>query len=339
MSLLKLFKRKARVPAGVAPYTGPTLRTAVIGVGYLGRFHAEKYQLLPMSKLVAIADPFSPEAPQLAARLGCEHVTDYKTLIGKVDAVSIVTPTQTHFEIAAFFLAHKVHVLVEKPMTVTLEEAQKLIDLANEQSCVLQVGYLERFNPIILETQASLKAPKFIESTRIMEFNPRNKDVNVILDLMIHDIDLITTLVNRPIESIDASGSPVLSQDIDIANVRIRFEGGCVANVTASRISLKPQRKLRIFQEDAYVSLDLQLKEASILTKGSGELFPGIPNIDRRVIKASQSDALKDEISAFLTSILTQTKARVTGEDGKQSLGTALAITAQIQAQRSTYHD
>lgn len=308
------------------------ITTAVIGVGYLGRFHAEKYAALPNSKLIAIVD-FNPEyAMPLAKKLKCDYVSDYKTLIGRVEAVSIVTPTETHFDIARFFLSHGVHVLLEKPMTVTLEEADQLIQLAEEHKVLLQIGYLERFNPIIVKAQAFLKDPQFIESTRIMPFNPRNKDVNVILDLMIHDIDLITSIVGAELSSIDASGASVLSKDIDIASVRLRFKNGCVANVTASRISLKPERKLRIFQEDTYLSLDLQNKEASIVRKGTGQsIFPGISDFDRQVIKARDADALKEEIAAFLESILTRTPARVSGEQGKQSLAVALAITEQIQ--------
>ncbi len=306
------------------------LKTAVIGVGYLGKFHAQKYAgLTAQNTLYAIVD-VHPDAARLAAELGCLHLQDYTALLGKVDAVSIVTPTHTHFEIARFFLEHGVHVLLEKPMTVTVEEAQILIDLAQAKQLVLQIGYLERFNPIVVQAQSTLNSPRFIESIRIMEFNPRNKDVNVVLDLMIHDIDLITSMVNAPIASIDASGTRVLSQDIDIANARIHFENNCVANVTASRISLKPERKLRIFQEDAYLSLDLHQRQGSILRKGQGEMFPGIPNIERQTLEAAESDPLKDEIADFLHCILTHTPPRVTGEQGKQSLSIALAITAQI---------
>ena len=305
------------------------LKTAVVGVGYLGKFHAQKYAGLAHSQLYAIADP-NPASASLAAELKCQHVTDYKSLSGKVDAVSIVTPTQTHFEIARFFLEHGIHVLLEKPMTVTVEEAQILIDLAKAKGLILQIGYLERFNPIIVKAQSSLTVPRFIESIRIMEFNLRNKDVNVVLDLMTHDIDLITSMVNSPIASIDASGTRVLSQNIDIANARIHFENHCVANVTASRISLKPERKLRIFQEDAYFSLDLQQREGSILRKGKGEMFPGIPSFDREIIQSQDADPLQDEIADFIRCILHKTPPRVSGEQGKQSLSIALAITAQI---------
>ncbi len=306
-----------------------TLRTAVIGVGYLGKFHAQKYATLPHSHLHAVVDS-NPAASSIARELNCHYLNAYQELAGQVDAVSIVTPTQTHFEIARFFLEQGIHVLLEKPMTVTVEEAQMLIDLAAQKKLVLQIGYLERFNPIVVQAQSSLKSPRFIESIRIMEFNPRNKDVNVVLDLMIHDIDLITSMVNSPIASIDASGTRVLSQDIDIANARIHFENHCVANVTASRISLKPERKLRIFQEDAYLSLDLHQREGSILRKGAGEMFPGIPSVDRQVIRAEAADPLQDEIADFLDCILTHRPPRVSGEQGKQSLSIALAITAQI---------
>jgi predicted dehydrogenase len=311
------------------------IRTAVIGTGYLGKFHAEKYAKLKNAQLKFLVD-ITPETTQaLAKKYKCTATTNYHELIGQVDAVSIVTPTSTHYEIAQFFLTHGIHVLLEKPMTVTLKEAQELITLASAKKLVLQIGYLERFNPVIMTALPQIHQPKFIESTRIMGFNPRNKDVNVILDLMIHDIDLIQNIVNSEIKSIDTSGIEVLSNDLDIVNARLRFQNNCVANVTASRISLKSERKLRIFQEDAYLSLDLQNKAGVICRKGKGEMFPGIPNIERHVLKVKDHDALLIEINAFLTAIATQQPPEVSGEDGKRSLATALAITEQIKLQNA----
>ena len=311
------------------------LRTAVIGTGYLGKFHAEKYFKLKNSELQFLVDPNLEAASALAKKYKCTAAQHYQDLAGKVDAVSIVTPTSSHYEIAKFFLSQGIHVLVEKPMVVTLREADDLIALAQQHKLVLQVGYLERFNPVILEVMPQITEPKFIESTRIMGFNPRNKDVNVILDLMIHDIDLIQSIVGREITSIDTSGIEVLSNSLDIVSARLHFENGCVANVTASRISLKSERKLRIFQPDAYFSLDLQNKEGVICRKGVGEMLPGIPNIDRKVLKPKDNDALLTEIAAFLEAIENNTSPKVTGEDGKRSLAVAISMTEQIKQQNA----
>lgn len=309
-----------------------TIKTAVIGTGYLGEFHAQKYQQLKQTDLVAVVDTDLQRAQAIAKQCKTDALTDYTTLVGQVDAVSIVTPTQTHYEIGKFCLEHGIHVLMEKPITVTIDEAQTLIDLAAQHQLVLQVGYLERFNPILVHSMDRIHNPQFFESNRIMPFNPRNKDVNVVLDLMIHDIDLIQTIVNSPIQSIDASGACVLTQKIDIANARIHFESGCIANVTASRVSLKAERKMRIFQADAYFSLDFQDKQATICTKGKGEMLPGIPAIKRDVYKAKKADPLFDEINAFANSIILKKPAMVPGEAGKQALETALRITDQVQA-------
>jgi predicted dehydrogenase len=307
------------------------LRVAVIGTGYLGEFHAQKYAQLDSVELVAIVDINIERAESIAKALNTKALADYKELVGKVDAVSIVTPTTTHFSIGQFFLNHGIHVLMEKPITTTVQEADILIDLAKAKHCVLQVGYLERFNPILSHVSSKINRPQFIESTRIAPFNPRNKDVNVVLDLMIHDIDLIQHIVASPISTIDANGACVLTQELDIANARIHFENGCVANVTASRISLKPERKMRIFQNDAYLSLDLQNKQVSICTRGVGEMFPGIPNIEREEYTATQADALLEEIKAFVTAIQNKSPPLVTGEDGKIALRTALEITRLVK--------
>ena len=307
------------------------LRVAVIGTGYLGQFHAEKYAALPQADLVTIVDIDAQRAADIAKKTHCQGITDYTVLKDQVDAVSIVTPTSTHFEIGKFFLENGIHVLMEKPITETTGQAQTLIDLAHAKNLVLQVGFLERFNPIVTASAEKITAPLFIESTRIMPFNPRNKDVNVVLDLMIHDIDLIQSMVKQPIVKIDASGACVLTEKTDIANARIQFEGGCVASVTASRISLKSERKMRLFQRDGYFSLNFQDKVVSISEQGEGEMFPGIPNIKRKTVKGrKKDDALLAEIDAFLNSIATNTPPVVSGEDGKQALQTALEITQMV---------
>lgn len=303
------------------------LKTAVIGVGYLGKFHAQKYASLPQSKLVAVCDTNQQVANEIASEHDVAVIENYLDLIGKVDAVSIVVPTQKHFEVAKPFLENGIHVLLEKPITSTVEEAQQLVDIARANNAVLQIGHLERFNPAIMAVKHVLSEPMFIESHRVAPFNPRGADVNVVLDLMIHDIDIILNFVGSPVKHIDASGVPVLSDDIDIANVRIQFENGCVANVTASRVSLKSERKMRIFQHDTYVTIDFQNKQLGIHRKGEGEMFPGVADIESKEQVFEQGDALLSEIDAFLTSINTRQAPVVSGEDGLRALQTANEIT------------
>ena len=310
-----------------------TLRTAVIGVGYLGRFHAQKYKELADSTLVGVVDSFAANAHKVASELGVLGMTDYRQLFGQVDAVSIVVPTPMHFEIAEAFLEQGVHVLVEKPITETIEQAQRLIDLAKAKQCVLQVGHLERFNPAIQAAAQLMGTPRFIESHRLAPFKQRGTDVSVVLDLMIHDIDLIQELVKKPIVSIDAVGTQVFSQDIDIANARIRFEGGCVANTTASRVSLKQERKMRIFQDDAYLSVDLQQKVLSMVGKKQDGPVESPSQVEITEQSFEQGDALLAEISSFLNAVREGTVPVVTGEDGLRALSTAIQITQLLSKQ------
>lgn len=306
------------------------LRTAVIGVGYLGQFHAEKFAQLAGSELVAVVDTSRERAEEVAAKVGATVCTDYRELLGRVDAVSIVVPTQHHFEVARAFLAQGVHVLLEKPVTTTVEEADELIRLADEKSLVFQVGHLERFNPVVIGLEGLLTEPRFIESIRIAPFKPRGTDVNVVLDLMIHDIDIIQTIVGSPVKQINSIGAPVFTDEEDIANARIQFENGCVANVTASRISLKSERKMRIFQGDSYISVDFQNKKLAVFRKGEGEMFPGVPNVSMEEKAFDQGDALKAEISSFLDCIRTGRPPVVSGRDGKRALETALMISNKL---------
>ena len=307
------------------------VRTAVIGVGYLGRFHAQKYAVLPDSQLIAVADADAATRERVAAELGCRAVADYREILGAVDAVSIATPTPLHYVIAKQCLERGVHVLVEKPITETLEEAHGLVALAARAGRILQVGHLERFNAAILALQGTLGTPRFIESHRLAPFKERGTDVNVVLDLMIHDIDLIQSLVGAPIESIDAVGASVFSAGLDIANARIRYANGCVANTTASRVSMKMERKLRLFQDDAYVSIDLQQKVLTIVRKPpQGSDAPrGQVVIEERTYE--QGDALRMEIEAFLRSIREGRPAVVSGEDGLRALETAIRISEMVR--------
>ena len=308
------------------------LRTAVIGAGYLGRFHAEKYAALPQSQLVAVVDPSATARDALGAQLAVRAVAHHRDILGEVDAVSIVTTTPHHFAIAQDCLAAGIHVLVEKPITETVAEAAQLIELAEAKRRVLQVGHLERFNPAILSAERYLHGARFIECQRLAPFKERGTDVNVVLDLMIHDIDIVQSVVGEPIESIDAVGTPVFSGAVDIANARIRFVGGCVANVTASRVSLKSERKLRAFRDDSYVSIDLQQRILTRIDKREGKPSPaGLPvNIEEQSFE--QGDALKAEIEHFLTCIIEQRQPLVTGEDGRRALETATRITALLSA-------
>jgi len=307
------------------------VRTAVIGVGYLGRFHAQKYAALPAADLVAVVDASAENRTRVAAETGCRAVADYRDILGEVDAVSIATPTPLHYPIARECLERGIHVLVEKPITTTLEEARSLVETAARQGRVLQVGHLERFNAAILALAGTLHTPRFVESHRLAPFKERGTDVNVVLDLMIHDIDLIQSLVGAPIESIDAVGSSVFSAGLDIANARIRYTNGCVANTTASRVSMKMERKLRLFQDDAYISIDLQQKVLTIVRKppAGADVPKGQVLIEERTY--DQGDALLHEIEAFLHSIRTGTPPVVSGEDGLRALETATRITQMVQ--------
>lgn len=303
------------------------VRTAVIGVGYLGKFHAQKYAALPNSQLIAVCDNKLDTAQQIASELGTEAVDNFDAIKDRVDAVSIVVPTQLHHAIARQCLQAGKHVLLEKPMTTTIEQAQELVELADQNNLKLQIGHLERFNPAILSLESVLKQPLFIESHRVAPFNPRGADVNVILDLMIHDIDIILDIVGSPVKRIDAKGVAVLSRDIDIANARIEFESGCIANVTASRAGMKSERKMRLFQHDAYITIDFQNKKVGVHRKGTGELYPGVANINSEEQAFEQGDALRAEIESFLDCIQHDRRPKVDGNAGLNALKTAIEIT------------
>ena len=303
------------------------IKTAVIGVGYLGKFHADKYANLPNSELVAVVDADENTAKTIADKHQIDFYTDYKPLLGKVDAISIAAPTTLHYQIAKDFLSNGSHVLIEKPITVTVAEADELINLAKSQGLLIQVGHLERFNAAILDLDQVLEKPMFIESHRLAPFNPRATDVNVVLDLMIHDIDIILNIVRSEVKSIAASGTPVLTNSTDIANVRLEFENGCVANVTASRVSLKTERKMRLFQPDSCITIDFHNRAMTVYMKGDQEMFPGIPEIESKESVYENNDALREEIIAFLNSIESGTPTLVSGEDGRRALATATEIS------------
>jgi len=302
------------------------LKCAVIGTGYLGKFHAEKYASLDDCELVAVVDINEQAAKDVADKHGAEALTEYSSLLGKVDAVSIVVPTSLHHAVSCDFLRAGAHVLVEKPITVTVEEADELISIAKEKKVILQVGHLERFNPAVMGLDKEEK-PLFIEAHRLAPFNPRANDVSVVLDLMIHDIDIILALIDSDIERIDASGTAVLTQGTDIANARLTFKNGCVANVTASRISMKMERKMRMFRPCSYISVDFQNKVLTKHKTGEKEMFPGVPEIVSEESTFDGGDALLEEIKHFIDCIQTGKNPLVSGEAGRRALKTAIQIT------------
>jgi predicted dehydrogenase len=306
------------------------MRTAVVGVGYLGRFHAQKYRHAAGSELVGVADPSEAARNTVAAELGVAAHADYRELLGRVDAVSIVTPTPLHFRIAQDFLEAGAHVLVEKPMTATVAEGRRLIEAAHRARRVLQVGHLERFNAAVQAVKPMLTVPRFIESARLAPFRQRGTDVDVVLDLMIHDIDLILSVVGSPVTAIDAIGTSVFSREIDIANARLKFANGCIANATASRVSMKTERRLRLFQDDAYVSVDLQQKVLTVIRKKDGTRPEGMPQVDIQETSYEQGDALKAEIEAFLEAASSGKPPAVSGEDGVKALEVAVTIADQV---------
>jgi predicted dehydrogenase len=308
------------------------LRCAVIGAGYLGKFHAEKYAALPDCELVAVVDSNPEAARTVAEKNRTRALTDYRELLGRVDAVSIVVPTSLHFEVARDFLAAGAHVLVEKPITVAVEEADELIRIAREKNLRLMVGHLERFNAALLGLDLTQEKPLFIESHRLAPFNPRANDVSVVLDLMIHDIDIILDIVDSEVERIDAKGVTVLTSDTDIANARITFKSGCVANVTASRASLKVERKMRMFMPNCYISVDFQNRVLARHRKGEREMFPGVPEIVSEESVFENGDALMEEIRHFVGCIRDGREPLVSGQAGRRALATAIEITRLLNS-------
>lgn len=307
------------------------LRVGVVGVGYLGKFHAEKYAHMPDVELVGVVDTDETAANAIAEKFNTTPYTDYTALLDKIDAVSIVVPTAAHFPTSHFFLSHDVDVLIEKPMTATIEEAEKLLEIAEKRGCIIQVGHLERFNPAVVALKGHINQPRFIESHRLSQFKERGLDVSVVLDLMIHDIDIILNFVRSPIKTIHAAGIAVISNNIDIANARLQFNNGCVANVTASRISMKNERKIRIFQKDAYTSVDFANNEITIIRPGDQQTDEIIPGMTIEQKSFSKADALDDELKSFVRSVIKRQSPEVTGQMGRDALNIALSIMEQIQ--------
>jgi predicted dehydrogenase len=308
----------------------PRTRAAVVGAGYLGTYHAEKYAAATDADLVAVADVDQGRARALADRLGCRAVHDFRELLGAIDCASVVVPTSHHDEVAAVLLAAGIDCLVEKPLAASSERASRLVEVAKDHDCILQVGHLERFNPALMRLARLLEKPRFLECHRLAPFTPRGADVDVVRDLMIHDLDLIRLLVPGEVVSIEAVGVPVLTASPDIANARLRFSGGCIANVTASRVSAKRERKLRLFQTDMYVAIDLGERSLRVCRRVNDAA--GKPDITWEQNDLGASDALGAEIGAFLASVRTRSRPATTGEDAVA----ALVLCEQILAVMET---
>ncbi len=304
------------------------VRAAVVGVGYLGAFHAEKYASLDDVELVGVLDADAARAAEIAAKCGTRVLSGVDALAGAVDCVSLAVPTSLHHRLAAQLLRNGIDVLVEKPMAETVEEGRELVDLADRGGRILQVGHLERFNPAIRALGDIVNRPRFIECHRLAPFVERGTDVDVILDLMIHDLDIILSLVRSDVVGVEAVGIPVLSETTDIANARLRFESGCIANVTASRVTLKRERKLRLFQSDTYVSVDYSKKHVQVVTR---RLADGHPQFDVDERDLGAGDALFDEIEHFVESVRTRRVPLVDGRAALRALEVAHRIRAALE--------
>jgi predicted dehydrogenase len=306
------------------------LKTAVVGVGYLGRFHAQKYKAIPTSELIGVFDANFDRCKEVAAELGVKAFASLGELVGQVEAATVAATTSAHFEISKYLLEHGIHLQIEKPITSTSAEGQILCEMAIEKNLKLQVGHVERFNPALMAVQQKLKKPLFIECHRLAPFKPRGVDVNVVLDLMIHDLDMILHLVQSEPVSVAAVGTPVITKALDIANARIEFESGAVANVTASRVSLQAQRKVRVFQESQYLSMDFGSGEVRLMTKTGDWLGEGVPPIETQIWNLEKSDALMAETESFVDSCLNNKPCVVSGEDGMRALRLAERILGAI---------
>lgn len=307
------------------------LRVGVVGAGYLGRFHAEKYARMDDVELVGVVDIDKSQAEEVAGRFNTKAYLHHEYLFGKVDAVSIVVPTPAHFSVAKDFLENNIDVLIEKPMSETTEQADELIRFAKSKSLIIQVGHLERFNPAVVALRDIIKQPMFIESHRLSIYKDRCTDVSVVLDLMIHDIDIILNIVRSEIVNIHAAGIPVISGHVDIANARLEFKSGCIANVTASRISTKNERKIRLFQKDTYISVDFANQGITVIQRNDKVGGGLIPGMEIKQLSFAKGDALEDELKSFVKTVRRREKPEVTGQMGRDALKIALSIMKQIR--------
>jgi predicted dehydrogenase len=298
-------------------------RVGVVGVGHIGSNHARLYTEIPSAEFTAVYDVVLTRAKAIGRKFGATAARSLDEFIKIVDAASVATPTDTHFEIGRSLLAEGKHVLVEKPITNNTAHAGELVELATRKNVILQVGHVERFNPVLSALEKHLTHPRFIEAHRLSPYPERSTDIGVVLDLMIHDLEVILHLVRSPVQSIDAVGVPVLSRGEDIANARLRFENGCVANVTSSRISPERMRKIRVFQEDAYLSLDYQNQSGEIYRRVAGR-------ITRDKVEIEREEPLKLQLSSFVECASTGREPRVSGFQATAALELAVEITKRI---------
>lgn len=306
------------------------VRVGVIGVGHLGQHHARLYATLPGAKLIGVVDTNPERAKLIGERYQVQAYKESAALLEQVDAVSVAVPTSAHHAVVKTCLEGGVHVLVEKPIAATVAEGRELVELARRRKRLLQVGHIERFNPAVLAIRPYVGRPGFIECHRLSPFGERGTDVDVVLDLMIHDLDMVLSFGPGPVEEVRAAGVPVLTQKIDIANARISFGNGCVANLTASRVSMTRMRRLRLFQRDAYLSVDYQTRQGAICRRvaGSGERR----TIEVEEVRGGDEEPLKLELESFLHAIETGTQPVVSGEDGVAALDLAYQVLNAIGA-------
>lgn len=310
----------------------PEIAAAVVGAGHLGAFHAQKYLATPGLRLKYVVDLDRERAERVAAGSGAVVLSDYRELAGKVDLVSVATPSLTHFRLAADLLAAGIDVLVEKPMTATLEEARELTAIAEHSGRILQVGHLERFNPAIVRVRSILCAPRFIECHRLAPFTERGTDVDVIFDLMTHDLDVILSLCPTEIASVEAIGVAVLTDRIDVANARLRFADGMIANLNTSRVAAKRERKIRFFQSDAYISVDYEARTLQVYRKSPPAPGGQYPVISAERVELENGDPLGDEIASFVASVRTRATPAVSARDGLRVIEACERINAAMSA-------
>ena len=305
------------------------IRVGVVGVGHLGNYHLQKYRELSNCRIVGVVDIKEERAQKAAEMYDCLAVSDYRKLMDSVDAVSIAVPTVSHYRIAKDFLEAGVDVLLEKPITTTIEEADELIAIAEAKGLIFQIGLLERFNPAIVALRTVMGNPLFIETHRLHPFFERGTDVDVILDLMIHDLDIILHFVKSPILNVEAVGVSIMSEKVDIANARITFKSGCVANVTASRVTGKTMQKIRFFGFEGYHAVDYGKRElVSLCRKNSAE---GKVEISANPVEVKILDPLEEEIRSFIESVVSRNPPPVTGKEGRDALQLALLIADKIK--------
>jgi len=308
------------------------LRVGVIGVGHLGEYHVQKYKTIPAVELVGVVDTNPDRANEIEQRYNIRAYGRHQDILDKVDAVSLSVPTEIHFDLARDILSRGIHILIEKPITYKLEDANSLVSLAQKKGLVLQVGLVERFNPAVARMESLLNRPTFIESHRMNQFTTRGIDVDVVLDLMIHDLDIILHVIPSEVKEVHAVGMSVITGKTDVANARMIFENGTVANLTVSRVSNKTLRKIRVFQPDAYLSVNCVKRQISVIRLDVGaDASSDFPQITSNKMEFPDSDPLADEISSFVNAVINGSEPIVTGRDGLRALKYALGIIEQIE--------